>query len=398
MLAWIDLGVSSTAIYIWFYFTALLTIVWGKRHIDISRGKNEPILSPDEADSLAGEAPLPPLSMLVAGKDEEENIERCLNGLLAQQYPQLEVIAIDDRSGDRTAAIIDAVAARDRRLAALHVKELPAGWFGKNNAMRMGIEHARSNWLAFTDADCVFDSPLLLAAAVRHAQRTGVEFLSVLPRIEAVSFWEKVVQPAASGMMLFWNPPQKVNSPRSRCAYANGAFMLMSRAAYDKLGGHEAVKATLNEDMHFARRAKLLGVGLRVIRGGDLFRVRMYTGFGQIWRGWSRIFYGSFGSFPRLLASMLVLLLASLSPYLTLVASPLTGPAATWLAGAAGAAILMQQSVLWRFYPISGIAAPWAVTYAVGAALVTAMVGNAMTKLGGLTRTAWRGTVYRGGS
>lgn len=395
MPPWFDLQDAAPAVHVWFYFTALLALVWGKRHLDIARGKNEPILHDRDA---AGPQPLPSLTMLVAGKDEEENIERCVAGLLAQQYPDLQIIAIDDRSGDRTPQIIDDIAAREPRFEALHVRDLPAGWFGKNNAMRLGVEHARGHWLAFTDADCQFFSPHLLAAAMRFAERNGVEFLSVLPRIDAGSFWERVVQPAASGMMMFWNPPHRVNSPRSRCAYANGAFLLLSRSAYVRLGGHEAVKATLNEDMHFARRAKLLGVPFRVIRGGDMFSVRMYTGLRQIWRGWSRIFYGSFGTFPRLLASFLVLVLASLSPYLTLLAAPLAGNAAGALWAAAVLAIVVQQSVLWRFYPISGVPAPWALTYPLGAGLVTAMVVNAMSRLGGLTRTAWRGTLYSGGN
>lgn len=397
-IAWIDLGTDAVVMHVWFWITALLPLVWLKRHIDISRGRDEPILSDAEARPLDDEPPLPPLSMLVAGKDEEANIGACIEGLLRQRHPALQIIAVNDRSGDRTGEILDAFAAADPRVTALHVRELPAGWFGKNNAMRSGVTAARADWLAFTDADCQFHSPHLLEAAMRFAMRNGVEFLSVLPRIDAGSFWERVVQPAASGMMLFWNPPHRVNSPKSSCAYANGAFMLMSRDAYQRLGGHEAVKATLNEDMHFARRAKQVGVRLRVIRGGDLFSVRMYTGLGQIWRGWSRIFYGSFGTFPRLLASALVLVVASMSPYLTLIASPLTGSAAGPIGIAALAAIAAQQSVLWRFYPICGVRAPWAMTYPIGTTLVTAMVLNAMTKLGGLTKTSWRGTVYRGGS
>lgn len=397
-LAWIDLGTDAVAMHVWFWITALLPLVWLKRHIDISRGRDEPILSDAEAQPRPDDPPLPPLSMLVAGKDEEANIGVCIEGLLAQRHPALQVIAVNDRSSDRTGEILDAFAAADPRITALHVRELPAGWFGKNNAMRTGVAAARADWLAFTDADCRFYSPHLLEAALRFAMRNGVEFLSVLPRIDAGSFWERVVQPAASGMMLFWNPPHRVNSAKSSCAYANGAFMLMTRDAYGRLGGHEAVKATLNEDMHFARRAKQVGVRLRVIRGGDLFSVRMYTGLGQIWRGWSRIFFGSFGTFPRLLASALVLIVASMSPYITLIASPLTGAAAGPLAVAALAAIAAQQSVLWRFYPICGVPAAWALTYAIGTTLVTAMVMNAMTKLGGLTKTAWRGTVYRGGS
>jgi hypothetical protein len=173
--------------------------------------------------------------------------------------------------------------------------------------------------------------------------------------------------------------------------------MLMPRSTYEAIGGHEPVKATLNEDMHMARRVKAAGLRLRVIRGGDLYRVRMYVGLRQIWRGWSRIFYGCFGTFPRLLASFLMLSVFSLSPYVTLFASPFVAGAWPWLTTAAGFAIVAQQSILWRFYGITGNGPRWALTYPLGAVLCLGMTLNGMRRVGGV-RTTWRGTTYRGGA
>lgn len=385
----------SLGLVIWLSITALIGLGWLRRHFDLNRGKNEPILQEREAGPPIES--LPPLTVLVAGKDEEPNIRRCIDGLLAQDYSALQVIAVNDRSTDRTGAIIDEIAARDPRLTAIHVRDLPAGWFGKNHAMHLGVQRATGQWLCFTDADCTFDSPRLLAAAMRFAMRENVDFLSVLPRLEAGTLWERIVQPVAGAIMVFWFPPQAVNNPASRRAYANGAFMLLSRSAYDRLGGHEPVKATLNEDMHLARRAKQIGLRLRVIRGGDLYRVRMYTGFQQIWRGWSRIFYGCFGTLPRLLASVVMLSLFSVSPYVTLLCAPLTGNAWPWTTSAAMFTILSQQSVMWRFYAVTGNRAAWAMTYAIGALLCLGMTINAMRRLRGAT-TTWRGTTYVGGA
>ena len=388
---------TYVSVWVWFGITCLLALVWLKRHLDIARGRREPVLAP--ADAQTGADPLPALSVLVAAKEEEANIGACVSGLLAQDYPRLQVVAVNDRSADRTGAIIDELAARDPRLTAVHVKELPAGWFGKNHAMMTGVGRATADWLCFTDADCVFDSTHLLAAALSFAQRERLEFLSVLPTLETSTFWERVVQPVAGAIMVYWNPPQKVNDPRSRCAYANGAFMLMTRAAYERLGTHAAVKATLNEDMHFARRAKADGIPFRGIRGGGMYRCRMYTGFGQIWRGWSRIFYGCFGTPAKLIASIVLLSLASVSPYVTLLLSPLAGhTTGAWLAGASAAAIFAQQSVLWRFYRMSGQAGAWALTYPLGATICVGMTAAALRKALGTTTTTWRGTTYTGGS
>ncbi len=386
---------DSLWLAIWFWITTGIALVWLRRHLDVNRGGNEHVLS--EQDARPASPGWPSLSVVVAAKDEERNIGRCIDGLLAQDYPNLQVIIANDRSHDRTPQIIDDYASRDPRLTAVHVKELPAGWFGKNNAMRQGLRHATGELLCFSDADCAFDSPQLLKAAVSFAQREQIEFLSVLPRLEANTLAEKIVQPVAGAIMVFWFPPQRVNNPQCPTAYANGAFMLMTPRAYQAIGGHEYAKATLNEDMHMARQAKRVGVRLRVVQSAGLYRVRMYTGLKQIWRGWSRIFYGCFGTFPRLLVSVIMLAIFSISPYLTLLASPLAGEGAGWLALAAGLAIAAQQSILFRFYALTGNASGWALTYPIGAAMCLGMTLNAMTRLTGKL-TVWRGTAYAGGA
>ncbi|MEW6197107.1 MAG: glycosyltransferase family 2 protein [Planctomycetota bacterium] len=383
---------SGTAV--WFWLTLLIGLVWLRRHGQLNWARREPVLSAADAErGVAG----PCLSVLVAGKDEEANIEACLTGLLRQDYPGFEVIAVNDRSTDRTGVILDALAAREPRLKVVHVRDLPEGWAGKNHALHLGVQRADGRWLCFTDADCRFHDARLLAAAVRVAERDGIDFLSVLPTLEAHTFWERVVQPPAGAIMLFWFPPQKVNDPRSTRAYANGAFMLMRREAYERLGGHAAVRMALNEDMHFARRAKQLGLRLRVIRSAGMYSVRMYVGLRQIWAGWSRIFYGCFGTWPRLTASAIFLLVFSLSPPSTLLCSPWLGSSGVALACAGAFTVLAQQTVLWRYYRLSGMPGRWALTYPLGAGLCVAMLGNALTRAAG-RQTRWRGTAYTGGA
>jgi len=386
---------------VWFWILAFIAFVWLRRHWDLNRGRNEPILTAHEAPSA--DASLPRLSVLVAAKDEETNIERCLSGLLAQQYPDFEIIVADDRSADRTGEIIDRLAAQHPRLKTVHIAELAPGWSGKNHALHHAVRHATGEYFVFTDADCRFHDPRLLAAAVGYARREKIDFLSVLPQLEAWTFWERVVQPPAGAILIFWFPPQRVNDPRCPHAYANGAFMLMSRTAYERLGGHAAVRTALNEDMHFARRAKQLGVRLRVIRGGGMYSVRMYAGWRQIWNGWTRIFYCCFGTLPRLLASVLFLSVFSLLPTLSLLAAltlmiwPEFRSWAATVAAMAAVAFLAQQSVLWRFYALGGTRPAWALTWPLGAAVCLGVTLNAIGRHFG-ARTHWRGTTYTAGA
>lgn len=380
---------------VWFWLLVLIGLVWLRRHLQLNQAGADPVLCAEDAG--AGHGELPRVSVLVAAKDEEANIGRCLAGLLAQDYPDYEVIAINDRSADRTPAILDELAREQPRLRPVHVRELPAGWAGKNHAMHTGVQQARGDWLCFTDADCRFHSPKLLAAAVQTARRGQIDFLSVLPDLEAHTFWERVIQPPAGAIMVFWFPPTKVNDPRSSRAYANGAFMLMTRATYDALGGHDNFKTALNEDMHFARQAKRVGRRLRVIRGGGLYSVRMYVGLRQIWNGWSRIFYGCFGTWPRLLISAAFLSVFSVLPVVSLLVSPMLGKIGPGVALAAAFTVVAQQTVLWRFYRLCAMPPGWALTYPLGASVCLAMTVNAMRRLLG-ARTQWRGTIYRGGA
>lgn len=395
-----------TGIIIWSVCLAVVALVWGSRHVEMSRAQREQI--PLSSTSYPGPPKEPPkVSFLIAAKDEEANIEGAVRTVLEQDYPNFELIAINDRSTDRTGEILERIKAEypDDRFRVIHVDHLSAGWFGKNNAMREGVEQARGDWLCFGDADCRQTSSKSLSIAVRHAIDWNIDFLSVLPRLETHSLWERIMQPVCGAIMVFWFHPKRVNNPQSRAAYANGAFMLMRRSCYEAIGGHEAVRTQVNEDMHMARLAKERGQRLVAVQNDDLYTVRMYSRFREIWNGWSRIFYGCFGTFPKLLRTLLMLVVMSLLPYLSLVIAAgvlvAGGGAAVeagwlWPLGLAALAIVFQQTVLMRFYRFSHIN-PWlAVTWIIGAVVCMGMLINAMFKLLGGATTTWRGTTYRG--
>jgi chlorobactene glucosyltransferase len=389
-------------LWTWAILTALALVAWTSRHFQLSRAAR---MMPPLDSTMYGndDGALPTVSLLVAAKDEAANIEACVCSLVAQDYSRLEIISVNDRSSDATGAILDRLAAESSRLTALHVRELRAGWFGKNNAMREGIERAGGEWLCFTDADCVQTCQRSLTIAMRYALEKGVDFLSVLPAHETKGFWESVIQPACSGIMMIWFNPLRVNNPARRTAYANGAFMLMRRSCYEAIGGHDAVKTELNEDMHMARRAKEAGQRLLVVSNVDLYTVRMYDGFAQTRAGWSRIFYGCFGTLRRLVATAVMVVMVSLLPWVALAASLVAvllaaAPETPWraLLSASAATCLMQVTVMLRFYRLNRLHPGYALAYPLGVAIgLWALVG-AIRRLGGRSTTTWRGTTYRG--
>lgn len=390
---------------VWAVLLGLVALVWLSRHLAINQAQRDQI--PLNSHSYAGPPEHPPLvSVLIAAKDEEANIETAVRTMLAQDYPNFELIVINDRSSDRTAEILESIKAQqpDGTLQVIHIQELREGWFGKNNAMREGIQQARGEWLCFSDADCRQTSRHTLSMAVRHALEHNMDFLSVLPRLETQSLWERIIQPVCGAVMVLWFNPKLVNNPDHSAAYANGAFMLMTRQCYETIGKHEAVCTQINEDMHMARIAKEKRQRLKVVSNDDLYTVRMYSGFKEIWRGWSRIFYGCFGTFRRLRITLFMLVITNLFPYISAIVCAIklltdgwvsAGTGWRWVTGISVLCIVLQQSVIVRFYRLSKTKAWYAPTFIIGVVICTGMLINAMLKLKGRTTTTWRGTTYR---
>ena len=378
-------------------FSVLVTVVWISRHVMIHRQQHSGrSLGPDSP----GPGDDPPLvSVLVAAKDEEDCIERCVRSMLDQDYPNFEMIVCNDRSGDNTAAIVERIAAEDPRLRLVNIENLPEGWCGKNNAMQTGIAQSTGEWICMIDADCRQTSNRTLSVALQHARDNDIDLFSILPDLEMNGFWEKVIQPVCSGVMMIWFSPDKVNNPDKPNAYANGAFMLMRREVYEAIGTHEAVKTEVNEDMHMADRIKKSGMKLRVLRSDGLYTVRMYTSFKQIIRGWSRIFFGTFGTLKRLTISFLLMAAMGLLPYAAAMVGLLGfhsgGSAAALVCGIAGlAAVAMQLSVIFRYYRLLGNAGILALTYSMACIITLVVIIIAMTKLRTGATVTWKSTSY----
>ena len=361
------------------------------------------------ADTYDGPpSPAPKLSVLVAAKDEESNIEACIESLLNQDYPDFEIVAIDDRSSDATPEILARLerqsASRFRqspnRLRVITVTSLPGGWQGKSHAMHKGVALCTGEWLLFTDADCRFTSRNALSMAMRDVIETYTEFLSITPFLETLTAWERIIQPVCALALMLFFVPKKVNDPKRKTAYANGAFMLLEKSCYDIIGGHKGVRGQINEDIQLAIVAKRMAVRLRVVETDDLYRTRMYDTMRAAWSGWSRILCGSLQSTERLIVAGSAICFLSIGPWLGLMLAIVgwssgagntsAAPIMAWIA-----AIAFEQFFMWRVYKLLSVHPIWSLTHVAGAFFGLGIIANAMRQLHGSTRMTWRGTTYR---
>jgi glycosyltransferase involved in cell wall biosynthesis len=203
--------------------------------------------------------------------------------LVCQKGVSFEIIVVNDGSSDRTGDI----ARSFEGVRVIESGSLPPGWTGKNSALTAGAREARGRWLLFTDADTVH-LPGSLARAVAEAEQQAAALLSYSPAQEVHGFWENSVMPVIFAELAATYPPSRVSDPDSSVAAANGQYLLISRAAYDAVGGHAAVATSLLEDVALARAVKTSGRKIFFRFGGDAVHTRMYRTFPQLKEGWTK--------------------------------------------------------------------------------------------------------------
>jgi hopene-associated glycosyltransferase HpnB len=265
----------------------------------------------------------PKVSIILAARNEEDALPAALNSLLALDYPNYEIILVDDDSRDRTGAIADEwtgkPAARGR-LKVFHDKHLPPDWQGKVHALHLAANAAAGEWILATDADLVFH-PSILRVAMSCALERGVQLLSIVPEFEFGSFWEKVVLPAFSFLISSLFPLHRVNDPTSSRALAAGAFILMKHEDLNALGGYARLRKVLIEDLRLAELFKRHGRRIYLAASRGLFHTRMYSSGGEMFEGLSRsAFEGSGFSVPKILGAMFLANLLAVFPWVALVA------------------------------------------------------------------------------
>ena len=336
------------------------------------------------------------VSVVIPARNESAVIATVVGSVLASAYEPIEVVVVDDGSTDDTAAQVADLATRDPRLRLVPGGELPAGWYGKPWACLQGYRAARGDILLFTDADTRHE-PELLGRAVGALRSSGADLLTVSPYQRCETFWERIVMPQIWLLLGLRYHPDRVNrSRRARDVIANGQFILMSRASYESVGTHEAVRGEVAEDLALAQAMVRRGGRLHFAFAERLMETRMYHSLVPLIEGWSKnVYLGGRRSFPEeplrraLVPLMLVLAFGFwLAPPLTVLGGVLSGHV---LIAAVAATIL--SALFWSLICYGmRIPIPYGLGYPLGAAV--ALYIAARSTLRGRRRVDWRGRTY----
>jgi chlorobactene glucosyltransferase len=258
--------------------------------------------------ATGGDQILPLISILVPARNEERSIAACVESLLAMNYPNFEVLVLDDHSTDETYPILCRLRDRDPRLRVLVGAELLEGWYGKPNACWQLAQAARGEYLLMTDADCEFaPDTLLLALGAITANHADV--ISLSPDLVCESFWERLIIPLQYMIIFAFLPSYMIRHSRHHWfAAAHGAFFFLRRETYFDLDGHRAVRQELAEDIKFAQHVKKSGKTLWYGDGSRAYSVRMYHNLAEIWSGFSKNAFPAFDKNLPLFTSTLMML------------------------------------------------------------------------------------------
>jgi hypothetical protein len=340
-------------------------------------------------DDAPAPARWPRVSIIVAARDEARDLERCLRTRLADDYPDLEIVLVDDRSTDGTGEIADRLAREDARVKVVHVTELPPGWLGKVHALERGVALAGGGWLLFSDAD-VEVAPGALRRAIARCEHDGKDHLSVVPAFREHGLLVDAAVSVFCHVVLAAGRPWKVPDPRSRAAIGAGLFNLVRREAFDRTPGFEWLRLEIADDITLAQMLKRHGARPLVMNAVGAITLDFYRDVGDMAAGMEKSGFAVISGFSA--ARMLLVCALGFALQCGFFAG-LAHPArpVVALAITAAAAACASQALLARWLGRSLLPA---LLFPLGCALTAWMVlrsGVLVWRRGGV---AWRGTVY----
>jgi glycosyltransferase involved in cell wall biosynthesis len=357
----------------------LASLLWFVVLAQVVRHRRSVLLLAD----LPGDEPAggwPRLAVVFAARNEAAEVEAATRSLVAQDYPNLEIIAVDDRSTDATGAILDRLTEDDSRLRVVHVRELPPGWLGKNHALHSAAQATEADWLLFTDADVVF-APGALRKAVAFALREQADHLTVVPQMPTETVDERIFMCMFNLIFVLHSPLRKVVNPRSRAFIGVGAFNLVRAGAFEAIGGLHRLALSVDDDMRLGQALKWGGYRTRMLVGLNSVSVRWHVGAAGMVRGLEKNFFAGLEFKLRMVALAVgVVLWAGCGPHAGLWVGPWWSRVVC--AGGVGALAVLLQFV----GRTSGIHAGYALALPVSAAMIAWAI----------LRSTWQ-TLRRGG-
>lgn len=329
------------------------------------------------------------VSIIVPARNEEDSIKRCVDSLKGLDYSETEIIVVDGDSIDGTREIL----ARLSDVMVIEEPPLPMGWVGKNWACQTGFKNSKGELLLFTDGDTVH-TPESLKASVQYLSTNELDMFSLIPRVITKGFWENILLPLVFQAIFFLTGGDRANNPKSHRFMANGQYILIRRSAYDRIGGHEALRSRIDEDYRMAQAVKSAGLKLRIVFAPDFMETRMYKNFHELWEGWTKNFYaGSNYRIGWFLVGMGFVFTFLLSPFLLLsygvMAWILSGNITVLVAGLLIVGVLTLRTVFmylrWHYK------ARYALTLILAVTIFLAIMINSM-----LGYTTGRGVTWKG--
>ena len=260
--------------------------------------------------------PLPKVSIIVPARNEERNIAEALKSLLALDYPDYELMVVNDRSTDRTGAILDELAVKHPRLNVVHLSELPPGWLGKNHAMHYGAQRAGGDLLLFTDADIVYE-PTALSRAVGYFEQHQLAHLAIGPQTHMRGWLLQSFVVMFCVMLYLYTRPWSIRNPKSSAHIGIGAFNLVRTDVFRAVGGFEPIKMRPDDDLKLGKLIKKGGYRQDLLAGNEMISVEWYASLREVSVGFEKnSLAGVDYSLPLVVFFTSSMLLLNIWPYL----------------------------------------------------------------------------------